>query len=202
MPDVDITPQQWRGDVTFAAGLLADRRVAITGGGAVRDTRARLLALGALVDELSGDALVDEGVAAGWARARAPLHALVFDAGAGFGAGGAEALRGTMEHAWRAVRAVATGALIDAPDPGRLLLIAPRPDAGPHASAARAALENLARTLSVEWARYAITAIALWPGQDTTDAELAELACFLISPAGGYFTGCRFELGSVPIAAR
>jgi hypothetical protein len=40
--------------------------------------------------------------------------------------------------------------------------------------------------------------VALWPGQDTTDAELAELACYLISPAGGYFSGCRFELGAVP----
>jgi NAD(P)-dependent dehydrogenase (short-subunit alcohol dehydrogenase family) len=66
----------------------------------------------------------------------------------------------------------------------------------------RAALENLARTLSVEWARYGITAVALWPGADTTDAELAELACFLISPAGGYFSGCRFELSGAPVAVR
>jgi NAD(P)-dependent dehydrogenase (short-subunit alcohol dehydrogenase family) len=189
--------------VTFAAGLLDDRRVAIAGGGgAAREAHTRLLALGAHVDELPGDALADEDGAAGWARERVPLHALVFDAGAGFGPGGADALRHTMEMVWRAVRAVATGALIDAPDPGRLLLIAPRPDAGPHAPAARAALENLARTLSVEWARYGITAVALWPGQDTTDAELADLVCFLISPAGGYVTGCRFELGSVPAVAR
>ncbi len=187
--------------MTFAAGLLDDRRVALAGGGgATRNTRARLRALGAHVDEVPGDVLSDEDGAVGWARDRAPLHALVFDAGAGFGAGGADALRGTMEQAWRAVRAVATGALIDAPDPGRLLLFAPRPDAGAHAPAARAALENLARTLSVEWARYGITAVALWPGPDSTDAELAELACFLISPAGGYFTGCRFELGSVAVA--
>ena len=71
-----------------------------------------------------------------------------------------------------------------------------------YARAARAALENLARTLSVEWARHEITAVALWPGQHTTDAEVAELACFLLSPAGGYFSGCRFELGAVPVAAR
>jgi NAD(P)-dependent dehydrogenase (short-subunit alcohol dehydrogenase family) len=107
-----------------------------------------------------------------------------------------------MEQAWRAVRAVATGALIEAETAGRVLLVAPRPAAGPHALAARAALENLARTLSVEWARHGITAVALWPGQHTTDAELAELACFLISPAGGYFSGCRFELGAVPVAPR
>jgi NAD(P)-dependent dehydrogenase (short-subunit alcohol dehydrogenase family) len=188
--------------VTFAAGLLGDRRVATAGDGeAARETRSRLQALGAEVDELPGDTLADEAAAIGWARDSAPLHALVFDAGAGFGSGGADALRATMETAWRSVRAVAAGALIDSGGSGRLLLVAPRPDAGRHAPAARAALENLARTLSVEWARYGITTVALWPGPDTTDAELAELACFLISPAGGYFSGCRFELGSVPVAA-
>ena len=104
--------------------------------------------------------------AAAWARDRAPLHALLYDADAGFGAGGADALRATLEQAWRAIRAVATGALIEAGAPGRLLMVAPRPDAGRHAPAARAALENLARTLSVEWARYGITAVALWPGPE------------------------------------
>ena len=188
--------------MTFAPGLLDERRVAIAGdGGAARETRARLRSLGAEVDDLPGDALADEDAAVGWARDRVPLHALVIDAGAGFGSGGADALRATMESAWRAIRAVATGASIEAQSPGRVLLLAPRTDAGPHAAAARAALENLARTLSVEWARYSITAVALWPGRETTDAELAELACFLISPAGGYFSGCRFELGAVPAPA-
>jgi NAD(P)-dependent dehydrogenase (short-subunit alcohol dehydrogenase family) len=186
--------------VIFAAGLLNDHRVAIAGDSdAAREAGARLRALGAEVHALPQDALADEEGAAGWARERTPLHALVFDAGAAFGSGGAEALRTTMEAAWRAVRAVATGALIEAQSPGRLLLVAPRADAGPHAPAARAALENLARTLSVEWARYAITAVALWPGPATSDGELAELACFLISPAGGYFSGCRFELGGASV---
>jgi citronellol/citronellal dehydrogenase len=189
--------------VTFVPGLLGDRRVAIAGDGeAARAVRARLDALGAQVHELPDGALADEDGAAAWARDRAPLHALVVDAGAGFGSGGAEALRATLEQAWRAIRAVVTGALIEGQDDGRLVLVAPPPDAGPHATAARAALENLARTLSVEWARHGITAVAVWPGGDTTEAELAELACFLISPAGGYFSGCRFELGNAPAAAR
>ena len=189
--------------MTLAAGLLDGVRVTVAGaGGAATVTRAQLEALGAVVHTLGPDVLADEDVAAGWARDRAPLHALLYDAEAGYGAGGAEALRSTMEQAWRAVRAVATGALIEADAPGRVLLVAPRPDAGPHALAARAALENLARTLSVEWARHEITAVALWPGQHTTDAEVAELACFLLSPAGGYFSGCRFELGAVPVAPR
>ena len=186
--------------MSFAPGLLSDRRVAIAGdGGVAAETRARLIALGAQVDQLPVDALADDDGAAGWARERAPLHALVIDAGAGFGSGGAEALRATMDTAWRAIRAIATGALIENEIPGRLLLVAPRSGAGRHAPAVRAALENLARTLSVEWARYGITAVALWPGPDTADAELAELACFLLSPAGGYFSGCRFELGAVPV---
>ena len=86
--------------------------------------------------------------------------------------------------------------------PGRVLLIAPEPDAGPHAEAARAALENLARTLSVEWARYGITAVAITPGAGTSDVEVAELVCFLLSEAGGYFSGCRFALGTVAPAIR
>jgi NAD(P)-dependent dehydrogenase (short-subunit alcohol dehydrogenase family) len=201
--------------VTLADGLLNGARTAIAGGahgaGGPGDRgdvpgesalSARLRALGAVVDELGADILADEDSAAGWARDHAPLDALVYDAGPAFGAGGADALRSTMDEAWRAIRAVATGALIESARPGRVLLLAPRPDAGPHAAAARAALENLARTLSVEWARHSITAVALWPGAQTTDAEVAELACFLLSPAGGYFSGCRFELGAAPVAVR
>ena len=76
------------------------------------------------------------------------------------------------------------------------MLIAPRPAAGSFASAARAALENLARTLSVEWARYGVTTVAIAPGARTDRRELAELVCFLVSPAGDYFSGCAFELGA------
>jgi NAD(P)-dependent dehydrogenase (short-subunit alcohol dehydrogenase family) len=198
MPDVANTPR-----VTFAPGLLDDLRVAIAGaGGAADQARLQLQALGAAVDGLPAEVLADEAGAAAWARDRAPLHALLFDAGAGFGTGGADALRTTVDQAWRAIRAVATGALIEARVPGRLLIVAPRRDAGDHASAARAALENLARTLSVEWARYAITAVAMWPGRHSTDAELAQLVCFLLSPAGGYFSGCRWDLGNASVTAR
>jgi hypothetical protein len=48
----------------------------------------------------------------------------------------------------------------------------------------------------VEWARYGVTTVAIAPGERTTDDELAELVCFLVSEAGDYFTGCAFELGS------
>ena len=99
-----------------------------------------------------------------------------------------------LEPAWVAIRGVATGALIPG-GAGKIVLIAPRAAGGPFATAARAGLENLARTLSVEWARYGVTAVTIAPGARTADDELAELVCFLVSPAGDYFSGCGFELG-------
>jgi NAD(P)-dependent dehydrogenase (short-subunit alcohol dehydrogenase family) len=177
--------------------LLAGRAVALAGGvaDAVRDA---LVGLGARVETVpSGDRLAaDEERAGEWARAHAPLNALVYDAASTFLDGGATALAATIEQAWAAVREVANGALIPAGTPGKVLLLGPRPDAGPLAAAARAALENLARTLSVEWARYGLTAAMVAPGQTTTDQQLAELVCFLVSPAGEYLSGCRLELGA------
>jgi NAD(P)-dependent dehydrogenase (short-subunit alcohol dehydrogenase family) len=175
--------------------LLAGRVIAVAGS-APRVALDALTALGGRVELLEPG--LDEAGAEEWARARAPLHALLYDARGAFAAGGgAEALRNALEQAWVAVRAVAAGALIPAGAGGKLILLAARPDAGGHAEAARSGLENLARTLSVEWARYLITAIAIAPGPHTTDGQLAELLAFLASPAGEYFSGCRLELGSV-----
>jgi len=162
-------------------GLLDGRAVALAGGvpPAIRDA---LGALGAL------DVRVDAS----------PINALVYDAGPAFAAGGQDPLRECIEQAWVAVREAAAGALIPA-GAAKVVLIGPRPDAGPFAEAARAALENLARTLSVEWARYGVGTVAIAPGGGTTDEEIAELVCFLVSPAGEYFTGCVFELGAAPL---
>jgi NAD(P)-dependent dehydrogenase (short-subunit alcohol dehydrogenase family) len=121
--------------------------------------------------------------------------AIVYDAQQAFGDGGRDGLREASAHGWTAIRDVATGALIGHERPGKVVIIAPRPDAGAFAGAAIAALESLARTLSVEWARYGITATVITPGSDTTDDQIAELACYLVSPAGDYFSGCRFSLG-------
>jgi NAD(P)-dependent dehydrogenase (short-subunit alcohol dehydrogenase family) len=49
----------------------------------------------------------------------------------------------------------------------------------------------------VEWARFGITAVAIVPSAATTEEELATLVAFLCSPAGSYFSGCRFDLGLV-----
>lgn len=120
--------------------------------------------------------------------------AIVYDASAAFGDGGQEGLREASARGWTAIREVATDALIPN-ERGKVVVIAPRPDAGPFAGAARAALESLARTLSIEWARYGITATVITPGDATTDEQIAQLVCFLVSPGGDYFSGCRFSLG-------
>jgi NAD(P)-dependent dehydrogenase (short-subunit alcohol dehydrogenase family) len=174
--------------------LLAGRAIALAGG--VSQTVADALGeLGARTEAL--DAALDEDRAREWASGRAPFHALVYDAGSAFGAGGPAGLSKALEQGWVGVRALATGALISDEQGGKIVLIGPRSDAGTFASAARAALENTARTLSVEWARYAITATMIAPGAATTDQELAELVCFLVSPAGDYLSGCRFELAGL-----
>jgi hypothetical protein len=120
--------------------------------------------------------------------------AIVYDAAAAFGDGGQAGLREASARGWTAIRDVATEALIPN-ERGKVVVIAPRPSAGAFAGAARAALENLTRTLSVEWARYGITATVITPGDTTTDDEIAQLVCFLVSPAGDYYSGCRFSLG-------
>ena len=65
------------------------------------------------------------------------------------------------------------------------------------ARAARAGLENLARTLSIEWSRHAITTVAIAPAPDTDAGELAALCAYLASPAGAYFSGCLLAPGAL-----
>jgi NAD(P)-dependent dehydrogenase (short-subunit alcohol dehydrogenase family) len=175
--------------------LLAGRRIALAGG--LSDALSGpLRELGAELEELDVERIPAEEDRVGeWARERLPLHALVYCAHDAFGAGGQEGLDASLEQAWVAVREVAVGALIERAG-GKLLLIAPRPDAGPLAGAARAGLENLVRTVSVEWARHGVTAVLIAPGPATSDAELAALVSFLVSEGGDYLSGCRLELGA------
>jgi len=115
-----------------------------------------------------------------------------------------EALRRSLGLAWEITRAVADEALIAPGRAGRIVYLAPAAaGAGGasselvHADAARAALENLARTLSIEWARYGITTatIAMRDADADAAADAATLVAYLCSPAGAYFSGCVFELG-------
>ena len=160
-------------------GVLQDLHVELAGGGELGSAVAAACeSLGAAVTE--GE-LPD------------PLHVLVADAAAGFAAGG---LRAATDDTWAAVRAAGVERMIPARD-GKVVLLAPRPGAGPHAEPARDALENLARTLSIEWSRHGIRVTAVHPGADTPAGEVAELVAFLASPAGDYYSGCRFSLGGV-----
>jgi hypothetical protein len=95
---------------------------------------------------------------------------------------------GDLDAAFIATRAAAN-AWIGAERGGKVVLLAPRDDAPQ-----RAALENLARTLSIEWARYGITPTAVLPGAKTTDDEVAQLVAFVASGAGDYYSGCAFTL--------
>lgn len=181
--------------MSFRDGLLDGRQVAVSEGRA--PLADRLSELGADVAILPRSVGADEESAESWVQRRGALRALVQDGRDDFGAGGDDALRIALERTWISARAVATAALIPGADGGRLIFVAPRPDAGPLASAARAGLESLARTLGVEWARHRITAVTICPGPDTAEDELADVVAFLLSAAGGYFSGCRFDLGTV-----
>jgi NAD(P)-dependent dehydrogenase (short-subunit alcohol dehydrogenase family) len=177
--------------------LLAGRAIAL--GGPVTDGLADALRqLGARVEMVAPVAAADDEAVGGWAREHGPLQAVVHDARPTFGGGGPEALTETLEQSWLVVREVAVGALIEASEPGKVVLIGPSREAGPHAEAAAAALENLVRTLSVEWARYSVTTVMVTPGPASSEADLAELVAFLCSPAGEYLSGCRLDVsGSV-----
>jgi len=104
------------------------------------------------------------------------------------------ALRACLEASWNVTRSVVNNGFLPRGEGGRIVYVAPAPDAGEHADATRAGLENLARTLSVEWARHAITAVTIAPGRDTTAGEVAALTAYLASPAGAYFSGCLLDL--------
>ena len=190
-------------DVTrlLRPGLLDGLRVVLAG--PVRDELAGALRAlgaetGALDADLGDEAAVEEAAAA---LAR-DSRAVVVDAAARFAATAdtddeLAALRAATDGAWTTTRSVADRAWIGPQaEGGKVVLVAPAPDAGPHAAAARAALENLARTLSIEWSRYGIRITAITPGRTTSAAEVAALVAYLVSPAGDYFTGCRLDLGA------
>ena len=132
-------------------------------------------------------------------------------------------LRLNVEGTWLMTHAVATRAMMGgrdgSPRGGRIVNVTLSPHHGlpgmAHSSAARAAVENLTRVLSIEWARFGIRLTALAAGPFATDAlrtkypkpvvegvagtvplgrlgteeEFAWLVAYLASPAGDYFSG-------------
>jgi NAD(P)-dependent dehydrogenase (short-subunit alcohol dehydrogenase family) len=180
-------------------GLLDGQVVAVAGG--ADHVAAACAALGAAAPRLQADLLDEEAATAAAERvagrtSAGGVVALVADAAPAFRAagGGVDGLRAGLDGTWNAVRAVVNAALRPAGG-GKVVLLAPRPEDGAHSAALRAALENTARTLSIEWARYAIRPTAILPGDATTDADVGALCAYLISPAGDYFAGCAFRLG-------
>ena len=182
-------------------GVLDDRVVVLGGGGSLGPA---LAALGAATPVLP--VTTDEEAAMAHAQKLLTTHdridVLLHDLRPGYGAGGHDALRATLDTAWITIRAVATTAFIPGERGGRVVVFAPPPrDDDPSSAGVRAAAENLARTLSIEWARHSITTVAITPGAATTDDELSALAAYLASPAGAYFSGCRLALGDVAATA-
>ena len=124
-----------------------------------------------------------------------------------------------VQGTWNMTHAAATKAFIPQGDGGKVVSITLSPHGGMpgivHSSAARAAVENMTRTLSVEWSRYGIRLCAVAPGQIATEAfltnypeivvrdiartvpigrmgtpeEVAWLVAYLASPAGDFFSG-------------
>jgi NAD(P)-dependent dehydrogenase (short-subunit alcohol dehydrogenase family) len=184
-------------------GVLDGLTVCVVGDGAAE--RERAAALGARVVTVDGD-LADEDAVAIAVGALGPIDVLVVDAASEFAeaGGGMPGLRRAVDDGWNVVRAVVNagwtaegeGAEGVAARGGKVVLLAPAADAGEHANAVGAALENAARTLSIEWARFGARITAIRPRHGAAADERAELVAFLASPAGDYFTGCSFYPGA------
>jgi NAD(P)-dependent dehydrogenase (short-subunit alcohol dehydrogenase family) len=104
------------------------------------------------------------------------------------------ALRACLDTAWNVTRSVINHAFLPAERGGRIVYLAPAPDAGEFAESARAGLENLSRTLSIEWARHGVNVVCIAPGASTAAGEVASICAYLASPAGAYFSGCLLDL--------
>jgi NAD(P)-dependent dehydrogenase (short-subunit alcohol dehydrogenase family) len=182
-------------------GLLDGRVIALGGGEGAERLSAPLRLLGAATAALP--ATLDEEAMTAAVDPRTDV--LLHDLRPAFASGGHAALRSALDLAWVSVRAVANAAFIAGGRGGKVTLLAPAPARGdtpdPAVAGVRAAAENLARTLSIEWARHGIVTVAITPGADADDAQLAALAAYLASPAGDYFSGCRLALGEVAAPA-
>jgi NAD(P)-dependent dehydrogenase (short-subunit alcohol dehydrogenase family) len=203
-----LLAQASSGDDIDASGSLGDGvRVACAGLG------ARVCELSLEVSGEQDEAAIEQDAQAaveGTLADGGTVEMLVVDcasvfarAGAGAGAsgggeGGRAALRASLDATWNVTHAVVNGAFLPDARGGRIVYLAPLADGGEHVNAACAGLENLARTLSIEWARYGIAPVTIAPGAAMRDAdvahEVAALVAYLASPAGAYFSGCLLDL--------
>ncbi len=143
------------------SGLLGGLDVVLAGH--VDGLEEVLAGLGADVQRLAGEPLDEQAVAAAAAALERATVVVCASGGAMRAAADpAAGLRAAVEGAWIATRAIVSEHL-SAGGFGKVLLIAPRPGDGPDAAAAGAALENLARTAGVEWARLGIRVVTVAP---------------------------------------
>ncbi len=128
-----------------------------------------------------------------------------------------------VQGTWLMTHAAATKAFIPQ-GAGKVLSVTLSPHNGMpgmvHSGAARAAVENMMRTLAIEWARFGIKTCALAAGQFATETllakypqvvvdnlersipigragraeEMAWLVAYLASPAGDFFSGTTITL--------
>ncbi|HYM54616.1 MAG TPA: SDR family oxidoreductase [Solirubrobacteraceae bacterium] len=211
-----LRPRLLEGVSVLLAGADSEPGARESRGAAVREACA---GLGARVSVLppvhdpavgaeEGEAAIDEAVEGALAELGG-VELLVVD-GAGLfaaalraagGQGGPEgaraALRTCLDVSWNVTRAVVNRAFLERGGGGRIVYLAPASDAGEHAEAARAGLENLARTLSIEWARHGITVVTIASMVATPAGDVAALTAYLASPAGAYFSGCLLDLRGV-----
>ena len=87
-------------------------------------------------------------------------------------------MRLNVEGTWLMTHAVATRAMIPDARGGKIVSVTLSPHHGlpgmAHSSAARAAVENLTRVLSIEWARYGIRLTALAAGHFATETLMTK----------------------------
>jgi citronellol/citronellal dehydrogenase len=128
-----------------------------------------------------------------------------------------------VQGTWNMTWAAATKAFIPQEE-GKVVSVTLSPHNGMpgmvHSGAARAAVENMMRTLSIEWSRYGIKLCAVAPGQIDTEVfrtkypkemvesvastiplgrlgrpeEVAWLIAYLASPAGDFFSGTTLTI--------
>jgi citronellol/citronellal dehydrogenase len=200
----------------------------------IEETRAAIEAFGGkaeavgcdIRDEIAVDALVD-----GVLERHGRLDVLLNNAGGQFLApaetisakGFRTVIELNVQGTWNMTQAAATKAFIPQ-EGGKVISVTLSPHQGMpgmvHSGAARAAVENMMRTLSVEWSRYGIRLCAIAPGQFDTEVfrnkyppvivetvprtiplgrmgrpeEMAWLVAYLASPAGDFFSGAVLTL--------
>jgi citronellol/citronellal dehydrogenase len=195
----------------------------------LEETRDAIVTAGGGADAVSTDIRDDEAVDRlidGILERHGRLDVLVNNAGGQFLAP-AESISAkgfrtvidlNVQGTWNMTHAAATKAFIPARR-GKVVSVTLSPHGGMpgivHSSAARAAVENMTRTLSIEWSRYGIRLCAVAPGQIDTEVfrtkypeivvegveatiplgrmgrpeEVAWLIAYLASPAGDFFSG-------------